>query len=182
MFSPLLCIPFPRRGMLLSLSRDLLPFPLSSWSTSTPFRSPSPRVPPSAFSFNPLRRPHGIPRDFELCYSFSLPPLFARRRAEHCFLVSSCLLGQYDNRYSRIRAYPRGVVSERRAIADSLSGAPTPRYRIGFVGSPLTLVHHRETFNIVMYESHTTGGSSFKGNDKVNLMWVLYTFAKTNSF
>lgn len=64
LFSLLLHPPPPRRGMLFPRIS-----PLASLVHLCPFPSPSSR--PSTFSFNPRRRPHGIPRDFELCYSFS---------------------------------------------------------------------------------------------------------------
>lgn len=60
------------RGISHSLaSRYALLRQTLSDSLSIPFCSPL--SPASTFSFNPRHRPHGIPRDFELCYSFSHP-------------------------------------------------------------------------------------------------------------
>lgn len=77
LFSPLLhpssCFPPPRYAALSSPAWTVRP-PLALFV--------APRVPLQPFSFNPRRRPHGIPRDFELCYSFSLPHPFARRRVD----------------------------------------------------------------------------------------------------
>lgn len=68
-------IPCRRRRALLpphpALSRRGMLFPLKSPDNSPPCLTPS-RVsltPLSPCSFNPRRRPHGFPRDFELCYS-----------------------------------------------------------------------------------------------------------------
>lgn len=102
-------------AVVFSTSASLFPIraPPDS-SASIPFHFPPRPLQPLHLAPSPIppRRPHGIPRDFELC--FSLPPLFARRRADIATSYPSYPVGQYDNRYSRIRVYPRRVVSERR--------------------------------------------------------------------